>query len=84
MGAKAILMDQELDADRLAHVRGQIHVWLTQDYVATPMENGLEDVAVAIGDVSVLPVESDGVSGAVPMPEATGVAPASDAAWALV
>ena len=48
------------------------------------MENGLEDVAVAIGDVTVLPVEIDDVSGAVPMPEATGVAPASDAAWALV
>jgi hypothetical protein len=34
------------------------------------MENRLKDVAVAIGDISVLPVEADGVSAAVPMPEA--------------
>ena len=38
--------------------------------VATPMENRLKDVAIAIGDISVLPVEADGVSAAVPMPEA--------------
>jgi hypothetical protein len=78
-------MHQELDANGLAHVRGQIHRLVNPGLaVATLMENGLKDVAVGIGDVSVLPVEVDGVSGAVPMPEATGVAPASDAAWALV
>jgi hypothetical protein len=78
-------MHQELDANGLAHVRGQIHRLVNPGLaVATLMENGLKDVAVGIGDVSVLPVEVDGVSGAAPMPEATGVAPASDAAWALV
>ena len=78
-------MHQELDANGLAHVRGQIHRLVNPGLaVATLMENGLEDVAVAICDVSVLPVEVDRVSGAVPMPEATGVAPASDAACALV
>jgi hypothetical protein len=78
-------MHQELDADGLAHVRGKIHRLVNPGLAAaTLMENGLEDVAVAICDVSVLPVEIDDVSGAVPTPEATGVAPASDAAWALV
>ena len=38
--------------------------------VATLVENRLKDVAVAIGEVSVLPVEVDGLSAAVPMPEA--------------
>ena len=78
-------MHQELDADGLAHVRGKIHRLVNPGLaVATLMENRLKNVAVAICDVSVLPVEVDGVSGAVPMPEATGVGPASDAAWALV
>ena len=78
-------MHQELNADGLAHVRGKIHRLVNPGLaVATVVENRLKDVAVAIGDVSVLPVEIDGVSGAVPMPEPTGVAPASDAAWALV
>jgi len=78
-------MHQELDANHLTYVRGKIHCLVNPGLaVATLMENGLKDVAVAIGYVSVLPVEVDGVSGAVPMPEATGVAPASDAAWALV
>lgn len=78
-------MHQELYADGLAHVGGKIHRLVNPGLaIATLMENGLEDVAVAICDVSVLPVEIDDVSGAVPMPEATGVAPASDAAWALV
>ena len=64
-------MDQELDTDSLAHVRGKSHRLVNPRLaVATLMENGLEDVAVAICDVSVLPVEIDGVSGALPMPEA--------------
>ena len=51
-------------------VRGQIHRLVNRELaVATPMENRLKDVAVAIGDISVLPVEADGVSAAVPMPE---------------
>ena len=46
-------MHQELDADRLAHVRGKIHRLVNPGLaVATLMENGLEDVAVAICDVT--------------------------------
>jgi hypothetical protein len=63
-------MHQKLDADSLANIRGKIHCLVNPGLaVATLMENGLKDVAVAIGDVSVLPVEVDGVSAAVPMPE---------------
>jgi hypothetical protein len=64
-------MHQELDTNSLAHVRANIHRLVNPGLaVATLMENGLKDVAAAIGDVSVLPVEIDGISGAVPMPEA--------------
>ena len=64
-------MHQELDADGLADVRDQIHRLVNPGLaVATLVENRLKDVAVAIGDVSVLPVEVDGVTTAVPMPEA--------------
>jgi hypothetical protein len=34
------------------------------------MEDGLQDRAGTIRDVSILPVERDAVSGAIPMPEA--------------
>ena len=48
-------MHQERDADCLAHVRGQIHRLVNPGLpVATLMENRLKDVAVAVGDVSVL------------------------------
>jgi hypothetical protein len=64
-------MHQELDADGLADLRGQIHRLVNPGLaVATLVENRLKNVAVAIGDVSVLPIEVDGVSAAVPMPEA--------------
>ena len=46
-------MHQELDADALTHVRGKIHGLVNPGLaVATLMENGLEDVAAAICDVS--------------------------------
>jgi hypothetical protein len=64
-------MHQELDTNGLAHVRGQIHRLVNPGLaVATLMENRLKNVVVAIGDVRILPVEIDGVSAAVPMPEA--------------
>ena len=63
-------MHQELDADGLAHVRGQIHRSVNPGLaVATLMEDGFEDVAFGIGDVSVLPVERYAVCGVVPMPK---------------
>ena len=53
-------MHQELDPDGLAHVRAKIHRLVNPGLaVATLMEDGFEDVAFGIGDVSVLPVEVD-------------------------
>ena len=48
-------MHQELDADSLAHERGQIQRLINPGLpVATLMENGLDDVTAVIGDVSIL------------------------------
>ena len=64
-------MDEELDANGLARVRAKIHRLVHPGLaVATLMENRLKDLAIGIGDVSVLPIEVDAVSAAVPMPEA--------------
>ncbi|MGC2627807.1 MAG: hypothetical protein WA269_13300 [Candidatus Udaeobacter sp.] len=64
-------MYQELDADSLAYVRRKIHGLVNPGLaVATLREDGLKDVTAIIGDLSVLPVEVDGVSGAVPRPKA--------------
>jgi hypothetical protein len=57
-------MYQELDPDSLAYVRSKIHDLVNLGLaVARLMEDGLKDVIVAIGNVSVLPVEVDGISG---------------------
>ena len=46
-------MHQELDADGLALIRSKVHRLVNPRLaVATLMENGLEDVAAAICDVS--------------------------------
>ena len=64
-------MHQEFDADGLAHIRGKIQCLINPGLaVGTLMVDGLEDVAVGIGDVSILPVEGNAVNGAVPVPEA--------------
>ena len=64
-------MHQEFDADGLARIRGKIHCLINPGLaVGTLMVDGLEDVAVGIGDVSILPVEGNAVNGAVPVPEA--------------
>jgi len=64
-------MHQEFDTNGLAHIGGQTHRLVNPGLaVATLVENRLKNVVVAIGDVRVLPVEIDGVSAAVPMPEA--------------
>jgi hypothetical protein len=45
-------MHQELDADALAHVRSKIHRLVNPGLaVATLVENGLKDVAVAMSFV---------------------------------
>lgn len=64
-------MHQELDADVLTRMRGKIHSLVNQDWqLPTLAENGLKDVAVAVWEVNILPVEVDGVTPAVPMPAA--------------
>ena len=69
--AKAILMHQELDADGLACPRAEVPCLIDPTLaVGTLMVDDLEDVAAGIGDVRILPIEHDAVSGAVPMPEA--------------
>src|SRR6266480_124161 len=71
--AEAILMHQELDADGLAYPWAKVHSLINPRLaVGSLMVDGLEDVAVTIGDVSILPREigtaEAGVT--VPVPEA--------------
>jgi hypothetical protein len=65
-------MHQEFDPDGLAHIRGKIHSLINPRFaVQHMMVDGLEDVAVSIGDVSILPGEIDAEAGVtVPVPEA--------------
>ena len=68
--ANAILMHQELDPDGLAYPGAKVHRLMNPTFgVASLMEDGLENVSVGIGDVSVLIVGVKGI-GAVPVPEA--------------
>ena len=63
-------MHQELDPDGLAYPGAKVHRLMNPTFgVASLMEDSLEDVAVSIGDVSVLIVGVKGV-GAVPVPKA--------------
>ena len=70
--AEAILMHQELDADSLTYPRSKVHRLINPTFgVASLMEDGLEDVTVAIGDVGILPGVIDAEAGVtVPVPEA--------------
>ena len=64
-------MHQELDANGLSHVRGQAKGLLAPCLcIAALMEKCLQDVAVAIGYVSILPIECDDVGRVIPVPEA--------------
>jgi hypothetical protein len=69
--AEAILVHQELDAHRLPRIGRHVHCLVDPRLrVVTLMEDGLQDGAGAIRDVSILPVERDGVDRKVPVPEA--------------
>jgi hypothetical protein len=70
--AEAILMHQELDADGLAYPWAKVHSLINpRSAVGSLMVDGLEDVAVIIGDVSILPGEIDAEAGVTdPVPEA--------------
>jgi hypothetical protein len=62
---------QEFYAHRLSR-KGR-HVYLLVDPslpIFTLMENRLQNSAVGIGDISILPVERNGVSGVIPVVEA--------------
>jgi len=61
-------MHQELDTDGLSRIRRHVHRRIEPGLsLGTLMEDGLQDVAVGIRDVGVLPVEVDDISGAIPM-----------------
>jgi hypothetical protein len=61
---------QELDAHSLPSIRSHVHILLYPGIVVgTLMEDRLQDVAVAIRDISVLPVERNCVGRAGPIPE---------------
>jgi hypothetical protein len=57
-------MHQELDADGLAYPWAKVHSLINPRLaVGSLMVDGLEDVAVTIGDVSILPGEIDAEAG---------------------
>src|SRR5437899_2754348 len=70
--AEAVRMHQELDSDSLSLVRRKAHYRVDPGLcIRQLMENRLQDVAVSIRNISILPLgnNSDAL-GAVPVPEA--------------
>ena len=64
-------MHQELDAYRLSCIRPHVHRLLHPSIIVTAlMEDRLQDGAIGIGNISILPVVGDEVEGAGPVPEA--------------
>lgn len=64
-------MHQEPDAHRHPRIRRHVHRSVEPGLpTLTLMKDRLQDVAVLIGDVSILPVRRYVVGGAVPVPEA--------------
>ena len=63
-------MHQELDAHRLPRIRRHVHYLVGPVRSITQVEDRLQDVAIAIGDVSILPVERHAVISAVHVPDA--------------
>jgi hypothetical protein len=71
--AEAVLMDQKFDAHGLASEGCHIHRLIGPALrIQTLMEDRLQDVAIVIGDVSILPVEIDGIGCTIPVPETQG------------
>jgi hypothetical protein len=70
---------QELDAHSLSRIRRHVHLLVDPRVpIFTLMEDRLQDGARSVGDVSILPVERDAVSGAIPVPEAQRTATGRD------
>ena len=66
-------MYQEFEAHRLSGIWCHVHGLANPDLVIRALvEEGLQDVTVRVGDVSVLPVEVDGVSATGPVPKTQG------------
>ena len=63
-------MHQELDPHRLPSIRRHVHCLVGPVRSITHMEDRLQDIAIAIGDISILPVECNAVISAVLVPEA--------------
>lgn len=64
-------MHQKFDAHSLAGVWRQVYRLVDPRFgIKTLMEDRLQYYAVAVRDVGVLPVEVDGIGGAIPVPEA--------------
>jgi hypothetical protein len=64
-------MYEELEAQGLPRIRRHVYRFLEPVLlISSLMEDGLQDVAVRIGDVSILAVKRDALAAAVPVPEA--------------
>ena len=64
-------MHKELHAHGLSRKRCHVHYLIGPSLgIDALMKNGLQDVAVNICDVGILPIEIDAVSRAIPMPKA--------------
>ena len=69
--SEVIQMHQEFDAHGLPRIGRHVHELADPSFcIGGLMEDRLQDVPVDIGDIGVLPVERDGIRGAIPMPEA--------------
>src|SRR5207249_11680282 len=67
---KPVLVQQEVDTHGLCRIRAHVHYLVGPVHSITHMEDRLQDVTIAIGDISILPVERDAVISAVLVPEA--------------
>ena len=69
--AEVIQMHQKFDAHGHPRIRRHVHALVHPSLVVGAlMEDRLQDVAIGVRDVGVLPVELDEVHGAGPVPEA--------------
>lgn len=63
-------MHQEFETYCLPGIRRHIHGLVHPDFVVSALvEEGLQDVTIDVGDVSVLPVEGEEVSATGPVPK---------------
>jgi hypothetical protein len=62
---------QEFDTDGLSRIRRHVHRRIEPGLsLVTLVEDDLQDVAICIRDVGVLPVELDDINSVIPVPEA--------------